>query len=159
MDRSPSLRPVLAEITVVAFEDPVVEHLGHRPGSAYIELCYLPVLGPSTTWLWQRLSRLAAAAPSTAVDAGDLALSLGLGNGLGAHAPLPRSLSRLVQFDCAYRAGEVFAVRRALPGPAGTPVGPAGPGRPARRTTASWRRGQPGDAEPPFSAPTRPAVP
>ena len=115
MDRSPSLRPVLAEITVVAFEDPVVEHLGHRPGSAYIELCYLPVLGPSTTWLWQRLSRLAAAAPSTAVDAGDLALSLGLGNGLGAHAPLPRSLSRLVQFDCAYRAGEVFAVRRALP--------------------------------------------
>ena len=42
MDRSPSLRPVLAEITVVAFEDPVVEHLGHRPGSAYIELVLSP---------------------------------------------------------------------------------------------------------------------
>lgn len=45
----------------------------------------------------------------------DLAVSLGLGEGLSANAPLPRSLGRLVQFGGAHRVGETFAVRRALP--------------------------------------------
>jgi hypothetical protein len=77
--------------------------------------CWLGILGPSTTLLWARLARLCAAEPNTGVDVVDLAISLGLGEGLGPNAPLPRSLVRLVQFGCAHRAGETFAVRLALP--------------------------------------------
>ena len=111
MDRS----PYPAEIVVVAWDDPVVEALGHWPGDPYVEECWLGILGPSTTLLWARLARLCAAGPSTAVDVVDLAVSLGLGEGLRPNAPLPRSLARLVQFGCGHRAGDTFAVRRALP--------------------------------------------
>jgi hypothetical protein len=93
------------EITVVPWEDPIVEGPGHWPGDPYIEYCWLGVLGPSTTFLWARLARLGAEAPSTVVDVKDLAISLGLGDGLGASAPLPRSLVRLVQFGCAHGTG------------------------------------------------------
>jgi len=110
-----SPRPLPAEIVVVAWQDPVVEALGHWPGDPYIEYCWLGILGPSTTLLWARLARLCAGTRSTGVDVVDLAVSLGLGEGLGTNAPLPRSLARLVQFGCAQRAGETFAVRLALP--------------------------------------------
>jgi hypothetical protein len=104
------------EITVVPWEDPIVEGPGHWPGDPYIEYCWLGVLGPSTTFLWARLARLGAEAPSTVVDVSDLAISLGLGEGLSSSAPLPRSLVRLVQFGCAHGTGrEGLAVRLALP--------------------------------------------
>ena len=115
MDNSPRPRPFPTEIVLVPWEDPVVEALGHWPGDPYVEYCTLGVLGPTTTFLWMRLARICAAQASTRVDVIDLAVSLGLGEGLGANAPLPRSLGRLVQFGCAHRAGETFAVRRALP--------------------------------------------
>jgi hypothetical protein len=115
METSPRPQPFASEIVVVPWEDPVVEALGHWPGDPYIDLVWLGILGPSTSWLWLKLARICAAAPSTRVDVVDLAVSLGLGEGLGANAPLPRSLGRLVQFGCAHRAGETFAVRRALP--------------------------------------------
>jgi hypothetical protein len=102
-------------LTVVPFADPLVERLGHRPGSPYVEFVWLGILGPSTTLTWQRLSRQAAAISSSSVDAIDLSVSLGLGEDLGRNALMSRSLARLVAFDAARRHGDTLAVRLALP--------------------------------------------
>ena len=102
-------------LNVVPWPDPVVESHGHRPGSPYVEAVWLGVLGPSTTLCWSRLSRIANARPSTAVDITDLAVSLGLGGGLGRNAPITRTLGRMVTFGAALRSGDTLAVRRALP--------------------------------------------
>jgi hypothetical protein len=105
--------PVLLEI--VPWSDPVVETLGHRPGTAYIEAVWLGILGPTTTFAWMRLARLAAVRPSASLDMVDLAVSLGVGEGLGRNAAITRSLARMVAFDAAHRAGDTLAVRLALP--------------------------------------------
>ena len=117
MELSPSLQsqPLLSDIVVVDWQDPIVEALGHHPESPYIEYVWLSVLGPATVWAYRRLSCLAATAPGSRVDLVDLAVSLGLGESLGPNAPMARTLARMVQFGCAQRAGETFAVRLALP--------------------------------------------
>jgi hypothetical protein len=102
-------------LTLVPLHDPVVERLGHRPGSPYVELVWLGILGPSTSWAWQRLARQAAAISSSSLDVADLSLSLGLGESLGRNAMVSRTLARLVAFDAARRQGDVLAVRLALP--------------------------------------------
>ena len=102
-------------LTLVAFPDPVVERFGHRPGSPYVEFVWLGILGPSTTFAWQRLARQAAAMPSTKIDITDLSVSLGLGESLARNAVVSRTLARLVSFDAARRQGDTLAVRLALP--------------------------------------------
>ena len=104
-----------ARLGIVAWPDPVVEDQGHKPGSPYVEAVWLGILGPSTTLCWQRLARLAAARPGTAIDTVDLAVSLGLGESLGRNAPISRTLGRMVAFGAAQRSGDILAVRRALP--------------------------------------------
>lgn len=114
----PAPHQVLVEtpalITVVAWPDPVVEAHGHRPGSPYLHAVWLGILGPSTTLCWERLGRLATNRPATAIDATDLAVSLGLGESLGRNAPISRTLGRMVSFGAALRSGDTLAVRRAL---------------------------------------------
>ncbi len=102
-------------LTLVRFPDPVVERFGHRPGSPYVEFVWLGILGPSTTFAWQRLARQAAAIPSTKIDITDLSVSLGLGESLARNATMSRTLARLVAFDGARRQGDTLAVRLALP--------------------------------------------
>ena len=65
MELCPSLQsqPLLSEMVVVDWRDPIVEALGHRPESPYIEYVWLSVLGPATVWAYRRLSCLAATAP------------------------------------------------------------------------------------------------
>jgi hypothetical protein len=100
---------------VIAVRNPAVEATGHRPGSPYVEHVYVSHLGPTATWLWQRLARVATAAPSTIIDMADLAASLGLGTNLGPNSAMSRTLNRLVLFDGGRRSGSTFAVRLALP--------------------------------------------
>ncbi len=61
-EQQPSLEEVPAsaellrpEITVKPWVDPVVEAHGFSPRSPYVETCWLPVLGPTATWLYRRL--------------------------------------------------------------------------------------------------------
>lgn len=103
------------QLTVVSWPDTVVEACGHRPGSPYIEAVWLGVLGPSATWAWQRLARIAAGRPGVTIDSADLAISVGLGENLGPNAAISRTLGRLVVFGAAQRGAEVIAVRLALP--------------------------------------------
>ena len=102
-------------LTVVAWSDTVIETRGHRPGSPYVEAVWLGVLGPSATWAWQRLARIAAGHPGAAIDSADLAISVGLGERLGPNAAISRTLGRLVAFNVVQRKDDVIAVRVALP--------------------------------------------
>ncbi len=102
-------------LTVVTWPDSVIEARGHRPGSPYVEAVWLGVLGPSATWAWQRLARIAASRPGAAIDSADLAISVGLGERLGPNAAISRTLGRLVVFGAAQRSADVIAVRVALP--------------------------------------------
>jgi hypothetical protein len=92
-DRTQTPMETPPTLTLVRFPDPVVERLGHRPGSPYVELVWLGVLGPSTTFAWQRLARRAVAVPCGNLDVADLSLSLGLGEGLGRNAMMSRTLA------------------------------------------------------------------
>jgi hypothetical protein len=77
--------------------------------------CWLPVLGPTATWAYRRLGSWAEFnADGVQVDLTDLAVSLGLGEGLGRHSLLARALDRLVRFDAARWTGNELQVRRAL---------------------------------------------
>ena len=104
-----------AFMVVTALDDRVTDSLGHRPGSPYVEDVWLGVLGPTTTWAWLRLARVAGESPGSTLDMADLARSLGVSTGKGANAPISRTLGRLVVFDAAHRSGDILAVRRALP--------------------------------------------
>jgi hypothetical protein len=82
----------------------------------YVETCWLPVLGPTATWLYRRLGSWAEFNPDgTKVDLSDLSLSLGLGNGLGHGSAMLRALNRLAYFEVARWSGSEIRVRTALP--------------------------------------------
>jgi len=108
-------QPTPPRLTVIAWPEPVVEAHGHRPGSAYVEAVGLGVLGPSASWAWQRLARIASTRPGVTIDSTDLATSLGLGESLGPNAVISRTVGRLAGFDAARCGVEVIAVRVALP--------------------------------------------
>ncbi len=80
-----------------------------------MEGVWLGVLGPSATWAWQRLARIATTRPGATIDSVDLATSLGLGDSLGPNAAISRTLGRLAAFDAARRGTDIIAVRIALP--------------------------------------------
>lgn len=62
----------------------MVDELGFGPTSRYVETCWLGILGPTATWAYRRIGSLAEMHPEGAeVDLADLALSLGLGEGMG----------------------------------------------------------------------------
>ena len=97
--------------------DPIIDSLGHDPRSAYVELFWLGILGPSTTWLLRRLGAGLDAEPAGfRLDLAATAQALGLGAKGGRHSPFVRALTRCCQFDLAEaRDGGVLAVRRRLP--------------------------------------------
>ena len=107
--------PTAERMRIIALHVAAVEAKGHRPGSPYVEHVYVSYLGPSATWPWQRLARVATASPSTIIDMANLAASLGLGTNLGLNSAISRTVNRLVLFDGARRADNTLAVRLALP--------------------------------------------
>jgi hypothetical protein len=99
------------------WHDEVIDACGFEPASGYVELCWLPILGPSTIWRCRRLvAGLTAKPEGYAVGITELAESLGLGTGTGRNAPINRTIERLVRFGLARHEGpDVLAVRRRLP--------------------------------------------
>ena len=103
-------------LTVVPLRDPVVEAVGHDPRSAYVELFWLPILGPSAVMAARHLSaRLEDAPGGITASLAVLARQLGLGAGTGRNAPLIKSLARLTVFGLARAEGDVYALRLAFP--------------------------------------------
>jgi hypothetical protein len=85
--------------------------------SYYAETFWLPVLGPSATWLLRRLvDRLDIESDGFDVDLDELAESLGLGGRSSRHSPLLRAVERCVHYGLAKRTGDdEIAVRTRLP--------------------------------------------
>jgi len=101
-------------LPVSALRDPNGER-GFDARSEYVETYWLPVLGPSCVLLARRLvSWLEAEPEGFDVSMVALAGSLGLGAGLGRHAPIVRTLARLADFGLAH-VGDTYAVRAVFP--------------------------------------------
>jgi hypothetical protein len=103
------------QLRVVALADPVVEAVGFAVHDVYVELLWLPVIGPSTTWLVRRLGWWVEACPDgVTVQLAELAGWLGIGSSVGPSSTVQRSLRRLVRFGLASWQGQL-AVRTMLP--------------------------------------------
>lgn len=106
---------VPGSFTVRVLSDPVVERHGFAVRDVYAEALWLPVVGPSALWALRRLVALAETSPDGCrVQVPELAASLGLGTSTGRHAPIVRTLNRLVQFELASWHGDELLVRRAV---------------------------------------------
>lgn len=97
--------------------DPVVDNLGYEPRSTYVEMFWLGILGPSTTWLLRRIVAGFDDQPEGYdLDLQETARCLGLGDRRSRHSPFARALRRLVQFDLAVPTDDdALAVRRRVP--------------------------------------------
>ena len=120
-------RPVAApgadhRLRIVPWVDPVADPHGVHPCSRYVELYWLGIIGPSTTWLLRRLSYGLEMHPAGLdLDLVEMARSLGLGERMGKNSPFRRALQRLCTFELA------------------RPHGPGGPGRPHPHPAAALR--------------------
>jgi hypothetical protein len=116
---SEAVQPVAelpTSLKVEAWADPVIDKLGHDPRSRYVELYWLGVLGPSTTWLLRRLAdRLDAEPDGFDLDLQATATGLGLGMKNGRHSPFMRAIDRACQFGLARKSGHALGVRRVMP--------------------------------------------
>jgi len=95
--------------------DPAVEARGFPVSSMYTEAVLLPILGPSSVLCLRRLGSLAAARPErTEVDTAQLARDLGLGDGLGRHSQITKTLARLCGFGMARWSDANLEVRTSV---------------------------------------------
>lgn len=104
-------------LAIRPWPDAVIDSVGIDPRSPYVERFWLPILGPSTTWLLRRLvTGLEREPAGFEVDLADTARCLGLGDKGGRNSPFVRALTRCVQFDLAQpQAPAVLGVRRRVP--------------------------------------------
>ncbi len=102
---------------IVTWSDPVADPHGVHPCSRYVELYWLGVIGPSTTWLLRRLSYgLDVQRDGFDIDLAETARCLGLGERLGKNSPFRRALQRLCTFELARPHGPgALAVRTRIP--------------------------------------------
>jgi hypothetical protein len=108
---------VPAALRIVPWRDPVIDTLGHDPRSWYVEQFWLPIVGPTATWLMRRMvAGLDVSSDGYAMDLDDTARGLGLGGREGRHSPFQRALARCVSFHLARPQGrDALGVRRRLP--------------------------------------------
>jgi hypothetical protein len=106
-----------ATLRIVPWTDPVADPHGVHPCSRYVELYWLGVIGPSTTWLLRRLSYgLEVRRDGFDIDLGETARCLGLGERMGKNSPFRRALQRLCTFELARPHGPGgLAVRTRIP--------------------------------------------
>ena len=109
--------PALPPLMVIAWHDPVVDALGFDPRAAYVERFWLPLLGPTSTWLLRRLAAEFDSQPEGfSIDAADCARSIGIGNKGGRSGPFHRSIDRCIRFGLARPDDhDILAVRTRIP--------------------------------------------
>ncbi|HEY4332632.1 MAG TPA: hypothetical protein VGM78_08685 [Ilumatobacteraceae bacterium] len=108
--------PLATTLIVTPWNDPVVEAVGFDARSAYVELFWLGILGPTATWMLRRLvSGLDAYPDGYELDLSETANALGLSLTAGTHSPFGRALNRNVMFGMAHEVPGGIAVRRQIP--------------------------------------------
>jgi hypothetical protein len=119
MTPTPSLPPD-ALIDIVHWSDPVVEANGFHISDTYNELFWLPILGPTATWLLRRLAGGLEQEPQGyTTDMSELARSIGVTYTPGKHNPFARGLHRCIMFGAAQQISVLprttIGVRTVLP--------------------------------------------
>ena len=108
--------PLAPTLIVLPWHDPVVEAVGYEARSPYVELFWLGILGPTSTWLLRRLvSGLDAYPDGYELDLAETANALGLSLTAGAHSPFGKALNRCIMFGVAHHVPGGIAVRRQIP--------------------------------------------
>jgi hypothetical protein len=104
-------------LQVIAWPDPVVDRLGFAPQSIYTELAWTPILGPASILAYRRIAGALEHHPDGyRLDVVELATSLGLGAGTGAHSAIARTLRRIAAFHLAvFTDAGTYAIRRRIP--------------------------------------------
>lgn len=107
-------------IVVVPWLDPLVDAHGYPVEDAYVEMFWLPILGPTATWLLRRLAGGFTNEPEGyTADLADLARSIGVAHSPGRHGPFARALHRCTMFGVAHQVASrpvtEYAVRRTVP--------------------------------------------
>lgn len=91
-------------------------HLSHDLRSDYVEMYWLPLLGPSCIVALRRFGMWFASAPEgVTIALADLARQLGLGPRLASNAPVVRTLARIAAFGLADLADDAYCVTTRLP--------------------------------------------
>ena len=98
-----------AETIVFPVEVTVIPLIVERPSALvfpvqhqYVEMLWLPVIGPSATWMLRRLGVWAMACPQgTPVALPELSEAIGLGGSSGSGSSVQRTMRRLVMFGLA----------------------------------------------------------
>jgi len=113
----PASAVYLALLRVVPWRDPVVDAMGIDPRSLYAEQFWLPIVGPTATWLLRRVAvRFEQVEAGFFLDVDDTARCLGLGWRKSRNSPFFRAISRCVAFGLArWQGHDEVAVRRLLP--------------------------------------------
>lgn len=107
----------MSRLHVRPWPDPVIDEVGYDVRSPYVERFWLPVLGPTASWLIRRLvTRLDEAPDGFELDLALTATELGLGTRTGRHSPFLRSIDRCCRYGAAHLVDEeTLRVRRKLP--------------------------------------------
>lgn len=83
-----SLPPPRPKLRVEPWHDALIDEVGYDPRSDYVEAFWLPVLGPSTTFLLRHFTiQLMTSPDGLELDIEDTARSLGLGERLNQNSP------------------------------------------------------------------------
>lgn len=94
------------ELSFHRWPDALIDRLGYDAESDYVEYFWLPILGPSSIWLFRRVSQMLKAAPSgVQVKTLPFGRSLGLGGNSGGRSLIAKTLSRCVYFELARPTG------------------------------------------------------
>jgi hypothetical protein len=102
-------------VVVRRWADPVVDRVGFVVLDVYVELVWLPVIGPSATWMLRRLDGwLPDPGWPVEIDLSELGEMLGLGASVATGSSLQRTMRRLVRFGLADWSGKL-RVRDAVP--------------------------------------------
>lgn len=109
-----------ASLRIVPWVDPIVDEKGFNVNDPYIEMFWLPVLGPTATWLYRRMVSGTLGQPEGfTVDMSELARGIGVAYTPGRHNPFARALHRCIMFGAAQQVAtqpvHTIAVRRYLP--------------------------------------------
>lgn len=116
-DRATTAGDRPAVLRIVPWEDEVADPLGVHPCSRYVEVYWLSILGPSTTFLLRRIAYgFELCGGRFDLDLRETARALGLGDRMGKNSPFRRALQRLVIFELARPHGpDALAVRARVP--------------------------------------------
>jgi len=116
-EEPPTTVPAGPTLHIVQWVDPVADPHGLHPCSRYVELYWLGIIGPSTTWLLRRLNYgLEVHGDGFDLHLPETARSLGLGDKMGKNSPFRRALARLITFELARSQGPgELAVRAHIP--------------------------------------------